>query len=83
VKNIEQDYGVQLFDRQMLAFIINERIQLLPLSKVNSSIESDIIEAGTLYFNNTILTKKELLSQWIIPLKESWLKGRIPATHLY
>ena len=48
VKNIEQDYGVQLFDRQMLAFIINERIQLLPLSKVNSSIESDIIEAGTL-----------------------------------
>lgn len=83
VKNIEQDYGVQLFDRQMLAFIIDERIQLLPLAKVNSSIESDVVEAGTLYFNNTILTKKELLTQWIIPLKESWLRGRIPATHLY
>src|SRR5437868_6807923 len=26
IKNIEQDFGVELFDRLMLAFIINERI---------------------------------------------------------
>ncbi len=83
IKNIEQDYGVQLFDRQMLAFIVKERIHLIPLGQVNYSIENEFITPDTLYFNNTILTKKELLSHWIIPVKDSWLSGRIPSTHLH
>jgi hypothetical protein len=78
VKNIEKDFEVDMFDRQMLAFIINERIQLLPLSQINSSIEDGIITKDTLYFNNTILTKEELLTKWIIPVEESWLAMRIP-----
>jgi hypothetical protein len=82
IKNIQQDYNVQLLDRQMLAFIIKEKVQLLPLSQVNYSIENDFITADTLYFNNTILTKKELLNNWIIPLKDSWLASRIPSSHL-
>ena len=77
IKNIEQDYKVELFDRLMLAFIIQERIQLLPLSKLNSAIETDFIRPDTLYFNNTILTKRELLNNWIIPVKESWLSIRL------
>ena len=77
IKNIEQDFQVELFDRLMLAFIIQERIQLLPLSKLNSAIETDFIRPDTLYFNNTILTKKELLNNWIIPVKESWLTIRL------
>jgi len=77
IKNIEQDFHVELFDRLMLAFIIQERIQLLPLSQIASYLENGLIGAGTLYFNNTILTKKELLNNWIIPVKESWLSARI------
>ena len=38
IKNIERDFEVDLFDRLMLAFIIEERIQLLPLSGLNLSI---------------------------------------------
>jgi hypothetical protein len=81
IKNIQQDYNVQLIDRQMLAFIIKEKVQLLPLSQVNYSIENDFITANTLYFNNTILTKKELMNNWIIPLKDSWLASRIPSSY--
>ena len=77
IKNIEQDFQVELFDRLMLAFIIQERIQLLPLSKISSYLENGLITTDTLYFNNTILTKKELLNNWIIPVKESWLAIRI------
>ncbi|MEO8766362.1 MAG: hypothetical protein ABI416_18825 [Ginsengibacter sp.] len=77
IKNIEQDFGVELFDRLMLAFIIQERIQLLPLSKIAGFLKDDIIKTDTLYFNNTILTKKELIESWIIPVKESWLSTRI------
>lgn len=82
IKKIEQDYNVRLLNRQMLAFIVKESIRLIPLQKVNASIESEIITPDTLYFNNTILTKKELLNNWIIPVKNSWLAQRIPASHL-
>jgi hypothetical protein len=77
IKNIEHDFRVELFDRLMLAFIIQERIQLLFLNKLNSAIETDVIRPDTLYFNNAILTKKDLLNNWIIPVKESWLALRI------
>ena len=78
IKNIEQDFQVDLFDRQMLAFIVKERIQLIPLSQVNISLENSVITTDSLYFNNTILTKGELLNHWIIPVKDSWLSRRIP-----
>lgn len=77
MKHIEKDFDVDLFDRQMLAFIIDKEIQLIPLSQVNSSLDDAIITTNTLYFNNTILTKKELLNNWIIPVKKSWLAKRI------
>ena len=82
IKNIQQDFNVQLLDRQLLAFIVKENILLIPLSKVNYSIENYIITPDTLYFNNTILTKKDLLKKWIIPVNDSWLAQRIPASHL-
>jgi hypothetical protein len=77
IKNIEKDFQVVLSDRQMLAFIIANRIQLLPLKILNDVIDKDLITKETLYFNNTILTKKELLTNWIIPVKESWLGVRV------
>lgn len=78
IKNIEKDFEVDMFDRQMLAFVVNERIQMIPLSQVNHLLEEGVITANTLYFNNTILTKKELLKSWIIPVKKSWLAKRVP-----
>ncbi len=78
VKNIEKDFNVDMFDRQLHAFIVNERIQMIPLSQINNSLEEGLITANTLYFNNTILTKSELLTHWIVPVKESWLAKRVP-----
>ena len=76
IKEIEQKFNVQLFERQTLAFVIKEKIQLLPMSQINYAIENNFINADTLYFNNTIQTKEELLNNWIIPIKESWLVKR-------
>lgn len=76
IKNIEQDFNVSLFDSQTLAFIVKERIQLLPMEQLNYAIENNFIDADTQYFNNTVQTKEELLNNWIIPVKESWLAKR-------
>ncbi|HET9056002.1 MAG TPA: hypothetical protein VFN30_04055 [Chitinophagaceae bacterium] len=79
IKEIENLFKVNLFDRQTLAFILNDKIQLLPLSQINYAIENNFISADTLYFNNTVLTKKELETNWIIPVKTSWLRNRLPS----
>jgi hypothetical protein len=82
IKEIEQKFNVNLFQRQQLAFFIKGKIQLLPLSQLNYAIENNFINADTLYFNNTVLNKQELLSNWIISVKESWLAKRynLPVT---
>jgi hypothetical protein len=77
IKEIEQKMNVQLFERQTLAFLVKEKIQLLPFSQLSYAVKNNFIDGDTLYFNNTVLTKKDLLQNWIIPIKESWLAKRI------
>ena len=79
IKNMEKDYNVQLLNRQLLAFIVKERVQILPMAQLLYSFENNFIGPDTLYFNNTVLNKKDLLEKWIIPVKESWLATKIPA----
>lgn len=77
IRSIEQKFDVQLFDRQNLAFVVKDKIQLLPLNQLSYAADNNFINADTLYFNNTVLTKKELLEKWLIPVKESWLAKRV------
>ena len=77
IKSIEEKYKVQLFDRLNLAFIIKDKVQLLPLNQLEYAVDNNFITANTPYFNNTVLTKKDLIQKWIIPVKDSWLAGRV------
>jgi hypothetical protein len=77
IKEMESRFNVQLFDRQTLAFVIQDKVQLLPLSQLNYAAENNFINGDTLYFNNVVLNKKELEDKWIIPVKESWLAKRL------
>ena len=77
IKEIESLFNIQLFDRQTLAFFVKEKIQLLPMSQLDYAVKNDFINAETLYFNNTVLTKKEMLEKWILPVKDSGLAKRI------
>jgi hypothetical protein len=77
IKEMEQQFNLQLFDRLSLAFIVKDKIQLLPLSQLKYAIDNGFIEPDTLYFNNVVLTKNEMEQRWIIPLRESWLANKI------
>jgi hypothetical protein len=76
IKEIEQRFGVNLFDRLMLAFQIKGKVQMVPLSQLPYALENGFIDEETPYFNNTVQTKEELEGKWLIPLKDSWLAGR-------
>lgn len=80
IKDLEQQYRVNLFDRTSLAFVVKDKIQLLPLSQLQYAADNGFIQSDTLYFNNLVQTKKELEEQWIIPVKDSWLAKRVSFT---
>ena len=77
IKEIEQLFNVNLFDRQMLAFVIKDKVQLLPMSQLKYAADNHFIDASTLYFNNLVQTKQELETNWMIPIRNSWLSKRI------
>jgi hypothetical protein len=77
IKEVEEHYSVNMFDRTTLAFVIKEKVQLLPLSQLNYAAENGFITPETLYFNNLVQTKDELGNKWIIPVRESWLNNRV------
>ena len=76
IKEIELLFKVGLFDRQSLAFIIKDNIQLLPLPQLQYAIDNHFIGPDTIYFNNLVQTKQELENNWMIPVKDSWLNKR-------
>ena len=60
--------------------VIKDKIQLLPLAQLNYAVENNFISPDTLYFNNLVATKEDLLTNWIIPVKQSWLAKKINST---
>lgn len=77
IKQIEQLFKVNMFDRQNLAFMVNDKIQLLPMAQLQYAIDNNFISPDTTYFNNLVQTKEELENNWMVPVKDSWLAKRI------
>jgi len=79
IKDIEQRFGVSMFDRTALAFVVKDKVQLIPLSQLQYAFDNGFISLDTLYFNNTVQTKEELEEKWIVTVRESWVGERISA----
>lgn len=77
IKQMETLFNVSMFDRQLLAFIIKDKVQLLPLAQLQYAADNNFINADTLYFNNLVQTKAELDNNWLVPVKDSWLMKRV------
>ncbi len=77
IKAIESKYNVELFDRLSLAFIVKDKVELIPFSQFKYALDNNFIDQDTPYFNNTVSSKKQFELNWIIPLKDSWLKNQL------
>jgi hypothetical protein len=77
IKQIEQLFKVNMFDRTTLAFMVKDKVQMLPLAQLQYAINNNFVSPDTVYFNNLVQTKEELESKWLIPVKDSWLAKRI------
>jgi hypothetical protein len=79
IKDIGDKFGVNMFDRMALAFVKEDKVQLLPLSQLQYAFDNNFINGDTLYFNNLVQTREELDNKWIIPVKDSWLAKKFAA----
>ena len=77
VKEIETLFSTSMFDRLNLAFLKDNKVQMLPLQQLSYAIENGFITGETIYLNNLVQTKKDLLNNWMIPVKNSWLASRL------
>jgi hypothetical protein len=77
IKSIERQYDANLFDRMTLTFLVKDAAQMLPLGQVQYAIDKGYISSDTLLFNNLVATKSELMNNWLVPVKDSWLASRV------
>ena len=77
IQQIEQQFKLEMFNWQNLAFIVKDKVQVMPRQQFTYAIENGFITPQTLFFNNVVATKKELENNWLIPVSESWLKTKI------
>lgn len=77
IRSLGQKFGIDFFDRNQLAFVVKDKIQVLPYSQLQYAIDNDFITDETLYFNNLVATRQQLEENWIIPLKDSWIEKRL------
>ena len=81
VKVLGEKYSVDFFNRTNLAFLVKEKIQVLPMNQLAYAAQNSFIDRDTLYFNNLVQTKRELEERWIVPVKDSWLAKKVNLQH--
>ena len=74
VKGVEQQIGVNFFDRTQVAFLIDDNVYTTGLNSIKDEIISGKIEPDTLTFNLQAENVAEFHSKWLVPAQESWMK---------
>jgi len=72
MKEIEQKFNLNLFDRFRIAYRQNEDVINCSREEFEELIKNGQVNEDTLVFNNLISSRNEMQTAWEIPLKDSW-----------
>ena len=72
IKASEIKFGVQLLNRLLVAYRRNDALEVIHSAKIKEMLSKGDISAETPVYNTSVANEREL-SQWIKPLKETWL----------
>ncbi len=72
IKDIENQYGVQLFERMNFAYLEGETVKTVPSSAFSALYTEGAINDETLVFDNLVNTIGTMKTAWLKPLKTSW-----------
>lgn len=72
LKEIEQEIGLNLFDRMQVAYKDGEAVKVASRDEFAAQLASGALTADTIVFNNLVASYPELADKWEVPVKESW-----------
>ena len=72
LKIIQQELGLDFFDRMQIAYRDANGIKTVSRTEFESLIESGKIDENTIVFNNMVGNSQELEMKWEVPFKDSW-----------
>lgn len=72
IKEIEQDFQVNLFDRFHIAWKTNNEITSVDKAEFEALLAQGIITENTIVFNNLVKNYYEYLKNWETPFHNSW-----------
>lgn len=74
VKELEQNFSVELLNRLLVAFVNAENnIEVVKQSQISELLKNKIITGNTIVFNNTITQSSDLTDNWKQALHETYL----------
>lgn len=75
LKNLQQKYGVNLFDRMNMAYRTSSN-QVATANRMGFQqlVNEGTVHDGTIVFNNLVRNKEEFETKWEVPMQESWHK---------
>lgn len=82
LRQIQAATGVDLLDRSKVAFYLDDKVTLIPLSEVKANFASGRLQASSITFNTLATTKAEWEAKWQVPVEKSWVTKYLPKTAL-
>ncbi len=77
IKQMEQDYAIDLFNRTIVNLEINGLLQTISLEELSAKFKSGEINASTMVFDPLVQQKRDFDKGFKIPLAESWMMNLI------
>jgi len=72
IKQLEQEFNLNFFDRLRVAYILNDELKICHLTTFEELAKNGSVTESTIVFNNMVTTKQAFDNEWKVPLKQSW-----------
>ena len=77
LKSISEMLGISLFERMQMVYLDKGEINSIHYNDVQEAFEKGIINAQTLFYNNSVQNLGEYRNGFLCPLKNHWLFSKI------
>ena len=74
VKEIEQEYNVDLFNRFNMAYIADGKVVVVSKEDFETLVNIKSVDSKTIVFNNMVQNLADFETKWKVPFEESWHK---------
>jgi ABC-type branched-subunit amino acid transport system ATPase component len=83
IKALEDEFGIDLFDRFNTAYFENDQILTANRAEFENLLKQGKVNSETVVFNNLVVNFQDFQTKWQVPLKNSWharvFGGLLPA----